>query len=84
MSLFSGVCAKNGTTERASPTLSWQIMKTSAFSDADADLVAVQKSEETRLQSTHVPGTRFQQLKGQKSKTTSKTHSLADLHRPHR
>jgi|AntAceMinimDraft_5_1070358.scaffolds.fasta_scaffold290476_1 hypothetical protein len=27
--------AKNGTTERASPTLSWQLLKIGAFSDAD-------------------------------------------------
>jgi len=29
----------------------------------------------------HVPGTRYQQLKGQKSKTTFKTHLLTDPHR---
>ena len=31
--VFSG--AENGTTERASPTLSWQILEIGAFSDAD-------------------------------------------------
>jgi len=31
-------------------------------------LCGKKKGKETRLQSTHVPGTRSQQLKGQKSK----------------
>ena len=57
----------------------WQILEIGAFCDAGS---CAKNNEETRLQTTHVPGTRFQQLKGQKSKTetTSKTHSMTHRH----
>ena len=51
-------------------------LKIGAFSDAD---LVPKNNEETRLQSTRVPGARIQHLKGQESKTTSKTHSLTRI-----